>query len=364
MPMDVSKLIGPQWVFKSETAGEWNVFPYSVKAAIEVEKHDETDDPNPVLRALIKAICKTTTDKGVARSPTETDITAFTEADLNSFAHQFLKEESGTFEDARKEIDQCDAESDAAFLLRLLKAEEKRPRFTLGATISKHVSKLEGLQRSTNSGLRRVGDALASQYKDPAFTSLSERVIAKDHHLSALADMKIPPNPAYKTNDHLEDVASRLEHLVAFGNKALLIMTELQGAAGEFLENFAQEANKNSRTARWAIGVGFAAVFLAILQIVYTEFWRVPRDAAATTAALELMQIEIDQLQEAITSGSTNARSTAEITTEALTAAISESTDGNVEILKNIERLLREQNMQDAALAEAINRLSQTFSVE
>ena len=117
-----------------------------------------------------------------------------------------------------------------------------------------------------------------------------------------LRDIEIPENPAHETNERLERIEARFEDMQAIATEAAAIANGLQAAAAEFLVKFERAAGDNDRAARWAIRIGAAAIVIAVLapliQIIYTEFWRVPDDAAAMQAAIAEMKTEITGLKE------------------------------------------------------------------
>lgn len=101
MAIDLATFINTQWVFRSETAGDWDVYYYSVNATVQVEKYSSGEISNPIeaVRALIGEMCKTYTenpenDESTSTEPTENDLAAFTEKDINDFACQFLEHDN------------------------------------------------------------------------------------------------------------------------------------------------------------------------------------------------------------------------------------------------------------------------------
>lgn len=117
----------------------------------------------------------------------------------------------------------------------------------------------------------------------------------------SLPDFEIPPHPAHEANDRLERIEARFEQMQGIATEAAAIANGLQGAAAEFLVKFERTARDNDRAAGWAIRIGAAAMLVAVLmplvQIIYTEFWRVPDDTAAMQAALTEMKTEIAGLK-------------------------------------------------------------------
>ncbi|WP_158968550.1 hypothetical protein [Chachezhania sediminis] len=94
--MDLTELIKPQWVFRSENNGEWDVFSYSIKAAAAMEKHFKDESPNAIeaIRELMGIILSKHLEdqEGEDKSskPTEAEISAFTEDDVNQFSREFV----------------------------------------------------------------------------------------------------------------------------------------------------------------------------------------------------------------------------------------------------------------------------------
>lgn len=360
MAIDLAKLIAPQWTFRSETAGEWDVYRYSVKAAFKVDEYSsgEISDPIEAVRALIGVMCKSHTgdhengDSGSAR-PTLEDLTAFTEKDINDFSHQFLKNDSSL--EAAKDMEKPESQSEAEFFLDVLKAENKKNSFEGRDTFSALYSSLEGLVGSKNSGIRGVGEDLIRQNKE------LERIYSpKPSMLETSPSLFVsPPNPIHETNDRLGDMTERLENLVEFGEHALQIMNGLQIASAEFLENFSIEAEKNSRAAKIAIRVGLFAIAISICQILYTEFWRVPRDTASMDAALDSVRGEIDDLQAALGADLADYQEAQAVAATAVAVSVDSTIETNTVLLKRIDLLLKQQRARDEALIEALGAISE-----
>ncbi len=121
----------PQWVFQSDTAGEWDVYFYSVKAMIEVEKYTsgEISDPIEAIRRLIGTTCKRHTkdqedDESSPGAPTTDDLAKFAEEDINDFSRQFLEHDNSV--ETKGELEKTEEQSDAEFLLNILEAENKK----------------------------------------------------------------------------------------------------------------------------------------------------------------------------------------------------------------------------------------------
>src|SRR5690606_36426822 len=114
--------------------------------------------------------------------------------------------------------------------------------------------------------------------------------------------IEVPPHPAHETNERLERIEAQFGQMQGVAMEAAAIANGLQGAAAEFLIKFEDAATNNDRAARRAIRIGAAAMAIAVLaplvQIIYTEFWRVPDDAAALQAALLEMKAEIAGIRE------------------------------------------------------------------
>jgi len=68
--MDLQDFIKPQWVFRSDSAGDLDVYGYSPNAMTTIEKFIQSgeEDPAQGVRALIRVICKYRTDSEVDES--------------------------------------------------------------------------------------------------------------------------------------------------------------------------------------------------------------------------------------------------------------------------------------------------------
>lgn len=361
MAIDLAKLIKPQWVFRSETAGDWDVYSYSVKAAVQVEKYSsgEVSDPIEAVRALIGVICKTHTDNqedddSTSTEPTADDLAAFTEKDINGFSRQFVEHDSSL--DTEKELEKAEEQSDAEFFLKVLEAENKKQSARMRDMFSSLNNSLGGLLGSKNSGIRSVSEDLLKQNKGlESYYSPKPSIFETSPEL-----FMPPPNPIHETNDRLGDMTERLENLVGFGENALQIMNGLQVASAEFLENFSTEAEKNSKAANKAIWVGIFAVLFSVAQIGYTEFWRVPQDNASMDAALASVRGEIDELQTALGADLASFQAAQADTAAAIADSVNSTGESNTALLQRIDLLLQQQRVRDEAIIEALGAISET----
>ncbi|MCV6584428.1 MAG: hypothetical protein OIF47_02735 [Marinibacterium sp.] len=367
MAIDLAKLIQPQWVFRADDASEWDVFFYSVKAAIEVERYTngEAERPLEVARALIGVMCKSHLEAGdngdeEARAPTQTELSGLSEEELNRFAREFFENNTLREDEPEARPERKDEETDVEYLIRVLEDENRKNSAKLGDMFAGLNKSLGGLLDSSNSGIRNVTQDLISQSEgiDRQFGHGNSYFAQEPARLHIPT---LPPNPAHETNDRLVEVTDRLGNLVAFGENALRIMNGLQVAAAEFLENFSNEADKNSIAARRAIGVGVLAILISLAQIGYTEFWRVPQDSEATEAAIGRIQTEIDELQTAVVSDLANSRSAEVAASQRLSEAIADSGSIDSAALARIEALLRQQIAQSAELIAAMNALAENL---
>lgn len=156
--------------------------------------------------------------------------------------------------------------------------------------------------------LTRVMDAIKMQqdrisaFRSPISEHKHEDLIYPTLGVSPDVELpEIPPNPAYETNDRLERIERRFDEMHQVAVSSAKIATDLQAFAATFLGEFKTAAERNDRSARVAIWLGIGAVLFALampaIQIAYTEFWRVPADAAATQAALNELRTDIVELQ-------------------------------------------------------------------
>ena len=360
MAIDLAKLIKHQWIFRSETAGDWDVYFYSVNAAAKVEKYSsgEISDPIEAVRALIGVMCKTHTDShedddSTSTEPTADDLAAFTEKDINGFSCQFLEHDNSL--DTKKELEKAEEQSDAEFFLKVLEAENKKQRAKMRDVFSNLNNSLGGLLGSKNSGIRSVSEELLKQNKGlESYYSPKPSIFETSRGLFVP-----PPNPIHETNDRLSNMTERLENLVGFGENALQIMNGLQVASAEFIENFSTEAGKNSKAANKAIWVGIFAVLLSVAQIVYTEFWRVPQDTAAMDAAIASVRGEIDELQTALGTDLSGFQAEQADTAAAVAHSVNSTGETNTELLQRIDLLLQQQRVRDEAIIDALGAIAE-----
>lgn len=360
MGFDLSELNKPEWVFRSETAGNWGVYHYSVNAMIEVEKYSsgEISDPIEAVRALISVICKAHAenqddDDSPSTKPTEEQLARFTDDDINEFSRQFIEHHNSL--NKEDEIKRTEGLSDVEFLLKILETENKKQSEKMSEVASRLLNSLDGLLGSKNAGIKSASEILLEQS-----TNINNFYKPKTSIFdSSYEPISLPPNPAHETNNRLGDVTDRLEYLVGFGEKALRIMNELQVASAVFLEDFSTEAEKNSKAANKAIWVGIFAILFSVAQIGYTEFWRVPHDTAAMDAALISVRGEIDELQSSLGDDLARFQAAQADTAAAITDSINSTVETNTALLQKIDLLLQQQRLRDEAIIEALGAISE-----
>ncbi|MCU0904492.1 MAG: hypothetical protein MUE83_11530 [Tabrizicola sp.] len=359
----MSKLIQPQWVFHSETSGDWDVYFYSVKAASIIEKQLDKDAPNAIeaIRAIMGVMLKSHVedqeDGEKSSEPTETELAAFTKDDVIRFSREFLENDKSFEPDP--EIERSGGQSDADYLLSVLAAENKKQSAKLGEMFANLKGSLGGLLGSKNLGIRSVSEDLLKQSEGlESIYGLKPSLLAPSPPVFEPIDFA--PHPAHETNERLGDMTERLENLVGFGENALRIMNGLQVASAEFLENFSKEAEKNSKAANKAILVGIFAILFSVAQIAYTEYWRVPQDSAAMDAALATIRGEIDELQTALGNDLGSSQAAIESVSAAVAEAVQSTGDTNSALLQTIEQLLRQQRERDQSILEALEGIAAT----
>lgn len=350
--MDLSKI--GRWDFTSKVLGDLVIRPYSFGTVKKLSPLLEQDPPDEseIIQALFAACARRVAeaDEEALVELTEEEIA---KQDLDHFADEFLDQNSYLFStktdgEVSFNLERGPEETSSAFLVRAIKEYQSRQleRFKEAFSLP---TRMQDLSNSLNQGsaLQSVAKKISDQnarltdFFRPTEIGLSSRPHSEPYI------PKIPPNPVHDTNRHLEQMTARFDELLEFGQNTLEIMTGLQGAAAEFLDKFTKEAKANSRAARAAIFVGGLAVVISIVQIAYTEFWRVPRDTASMDAYLELLQIEIDQLQSA------QIASSADLQTN-LTAAMRT----NAAVWERLETLLQEQASMNSEMAGVLREIA------
>lgn len=361
MPIDLSDLLKP-WVFRSDSAGNWDVYPYSVKAMTAIEKFFQSgeEDPAQGVRALIRIICKHRTDSEDGESSselTEEEIENLSQEEIQRFSREFIEHNTNLLEREDDPPVKSEDQSDAAFLIDALRAEKKKQSEQLGEMFQGLKTRLGGILGTPNLGLRSVTQDLLKQNEG------LEKIYGSSPSMfsptpPSFEPIHIPENPTYKTNDHLSEMNDRLDRLIGFGEHALKIMNGLQVAAAEFLDKFSKEAEKNSKAAKRAIFVGALAVILSIGQIAYTEFRRVPQDSAAMSAALASLRGDIEQLKTVLSTDLANYQAAQEAASETIASALGAADATNTALLQSIDQLLRQQQERDRAIIEALEAIA------
>lgn len=364
--MDLADLIKPQWVFRSDSAGNWDVYQYSVEAMTAIGEFIQSKEKESTqgVKALIRVICKHHTDSEIDESGSELtdgDTKNFSQEDIQRFSREFIEHNKNLVECEDGPRVKNEVQSDAAFLIEVLASENKKQSKRLKDTFSGLKSRLGGILGTDNAGLRSVTQSLLKQNEnlENAYGSKLSSFSPSPH------DFKLPPiieNPIHKTNHHLSDMNARLDNLIGFGEEAIQKMHGLEVAAAEFLGRFSDEARRNSKAAITAISVGAIAVILSIVQIAYTEFGRVPQDSAAMSAALASLRGDIDQLRTVLSSDLANSQAAQEAASETIASALGAADATNTALFQSIGQLLRQQQERDQAIIEVLEAIATTGS--
>lgn len=161
-------------------------------------------------------------------------------------------------------------------------------------------------QFGQNPELSRFARQLAEQQKAigrfrTPLSAEAERLISPEIKAYEHIIPEIPINPVVETNAKLDRIEQRFEEMQKIAANGAEIATGLQAYAADFLQKFETAAEANNRAARLAIRVGglaiAATVTVALVQIGYSEWWRVPRDTAAAQQAIVEMRAEIEALR-------------------------------------------------------------------
>lgn len=170
--------------------------------------------------------------------------------------------------------------------------------------IEERMSALRSVTGTDNS-LSKVAGQIAAQQRsiDALAMGRSARdMVDREITMPRIPNIKIPPNPLIETNKRLKRIEDRFEQIQGIAGEAASIANGLQGSAAEFLGEFKVAAQENNRAARKAIWLGAMAVVttlsVALGQIAYNEFWRVPADTQAMRDAIVEMKSEITAVRE------------------------------------------------------------------
>lgn len=335
--MDLAKINKTQWMFRSDSAGDWAVYAYSMKAAAAIDEFLKSEEKDPVrgVKVLIKLICRRHVSSEVPESKlslTEEEIDNLLPEEINRFSREFIENNTDLLGGEVEALVKGDDQTDAVFLIEVLEAHNKKVRERLGPMFQDLKSRLSGILTSPNAGLRSVTQDLIKQSEniEKAYSARTSMFKPTQPTFDLFPG---PRNPTFETNDHLQEMNARLDRLIGFGENALQIMNGLQVAAAEFLEKFSKEAKNNSDAAKKAIQVGIFAVLFSIAQIIYTEFWRVPQENASTEAALATISGEIDNLRIALSSELANSKAVQETATETIARALDAAAVTNTDLL-------------------------------
>ncbi|MHA7865869.1 MAG: hypothetical protein ACX93U_00060 [Salipiger thiooxidans] len=370
--MDISKLLREaRWVFEDSSGKRWNVAPYSIHAEVALEdflEDREADNLDALdgVRIVFSTLCTEHDGAEGAETeelaPTETDIETLTPDDLQRFSQQFVENYPGILDGIDDGAAPDHEQLPADYLIDLLKERRKLRQAQMKDLFSGVTDRLKGALKSPLPGIKGISEEILRQHgqiekRFPYETSTPPKQMIDQLHLNVR-------NPVLDTNDRLDDIADRLGKLTDFGIEALRAVSGIQSASVQFLAKFSEEAERNSRSAFAAIVVGGFAVVIAIAQIAYTEFRRVPIDNAAQEAALSRLETGIDRVAKSLTSELDAAQQLQAQTSGEISSAIRDSAGASADVLERIESLLRERNEIDAQMLEILEELDTRLASE
>lgn len=153
-----------------------------------------------------------------------------------------------------------------------------------------------------------------------------------------IGTLKLPPNPAWETNQRLERIENQFEAMRTIATEGAQIATSLQAYAAQFLSRFEQAANETDRSARKAVKISFWAIVLtagaALLPIAYDLAWQSRGDAAAQLESLAAVEAVRDELA--------GLRADQGALFERLDATLASTDADAVPVLEEIRELLRQ----------------------
>jgi hypothetical protein len=215
----------------------------------------------------------------------------------------------------------------------------------VAAPLARQMAELEALSQPANSTMAELAKRIDEQRKAIEAIKIPGPAHMRLPEPPSMPDIEMPPHPTHETNERLERIEARFEQMQGIATEAAAIANGLQGAAAEFLVKFERAAGDNDRATWWAIRIGAVAILIAVLaplvQIVYTEVWRVPDDTAAMQAAVSEMKAEIAGLKEEQA-----------LVAERLAAALANADRDSATVLRDIRDLLGA--MQPASAADPV----------
>lgn len=164
-----------------------------------------------------------------------------------------------------------------------------------------------GLEKLDTSPFARLSKQIADQQR--AIAGLRPSVAGLDsiqdfdmYRPRRMPELKIPPNPILETNKRLKNIEARFDRMEKIALDGAEIATGLQASAATFLEKFEAVAVSNDRITKRAVLIGVVAIVIAVLtpiaQVLYTEMYRAPADAATVQSTIADVKREISGLRE------------------------------------------------------------------
>lgn len=351
--MDLAKL--NRWTFRSETLGELQISPLSLRVFREIEPYLSGDGssetaPEDFVRVLLSVVAQR---PGCAEDGEElshlgrAEVDLLSAEELEAFSDEFYRKDASLqSKEPREEggalLLREDGESSANFLFRCIKQKHEEMRKRLRKTVDKMGVLKSSVEQS--SALKDVAENISRQGRSFSdYLYRTRKDISQD-----ISKVEVSENPVNETNRKLGVVVDRFDRLIDFGENALSIMTGLQAAAAEFLDQFSIEAEKNNKAAHTAIGVGILAVVISIAQVLYTEFWRVPQDTRLMDEYFSEMRREVEELRSAQLAA-----------LERLATALQRSSQD--EVLERLIEVIERQDANSEQLLEAISRLTENL---
>jgi hypothetical protein len=351
MPVDFERLFSEvPWVFKTENEESWNVFSYSPKSVAAVVNHTKKKkfDANFAIRAgFLFMLKRESTDKAI----TQKEIDSFSTEDLESLACEFLDHNTRLVDGLKPQLMKDKGQKCTEYLVLVFHAYVEQ-QFEAAQAMEKDLrSRLGFLSSSNNPDIQSAAERMAHKISEdinPFGSSTMANSFANltgphESATSPIPEHLISRNPFADTNNQLAAVNSRLD--------------DLRISAMEYLEIFSNASNqakvaseKTANSAKIAISISVVAVtasiFVAGIQIAYTELWRVPRDTATMDFALSEIQTAIDDLPTALSIS---------LTESEFTKLLRKNGEENAIVLQGIQEFLQRQQVRDQDVSDVLN---------
>jgi hypothetical protein len=363
----------------SERLGRLLVSPWNYHALSEIEKADLPDDPHEFVRLFLFLLAKRISiDDGInfdtydkAHGLDKSQLDALSPTEIDEIAKQYIAHAKRIFLQEGVKQETLDREQLGSLTLRDTVLESLESFKESTAKMAHHFSSMKISKELQESIINtsKIAGSIRSSLPKGILGEIGKSNFTQDSRLAAIESMpslpeiRIPTNPAHKTNDLLNDLSRKIEVLGSSAEQQITLLAALAQTSNlalaettssveqarqsvEHARQSAEQTRKATTITKWSVIV---AVFTFIIQTGFTIYSMFDAKYSASENA-ERSEKLIRMLSEQAEANKKDDQARAD-KIERYSQKNIDMQNELIDALKNIGAHIEQQNRHDAAPA-------------